>query len=79
MNNKIIMVTNEFGGRTALYLNDKLVVDNNPMPLFEVTETMTNNQPFDFEEVEVSGEWIDEVGRYPELFSTIPKDVFTDN
>lgn len=74
--NKIILLRNEFDGRTALYLNDNLVVQNNPMPIFEVTETMTLNQPFEFQELEVSGEWIDEVGWYPEKFSAIPKEVF---
>ena len=74
--NKIILVTNDFGGRTALYLNDNLVIQNNPMPMFEVTETMTLNQPFEFEELEVSGSWLDEVGRYPNKCSEIPKEIF---
>lgn len=74
--NKIILVTNDFGGRTALYLNDNLVIQNNPMPMFEVTETMTFNQPFEFEELEVSGNWLEEVGLYPNKCSEIPEDAF---
>ncbi len=76
--NKIIFLRNSFGGRSALYLNDKLVVQNNPMPIFEVAETMHNNQPFSYEELEVDGEWIDEVGCYPNKFSDIPANVFSE-
>jgi hypothetical protein len=76
-NNKIIMVSNDYGGRTALYLNGILVVQNNPMPIFEVTETMTQNQPFDFEDLEVAGEWLEKEGRYPEKFEDIPAESFT--
>jgi hypothetical protein len=77
MTNKIVLVTNDFGGREALYLNGAIIIQNNPMPRFEVTETMTNNQPFDFKEVEVSGDWLDNVNRYPEKLEDIPADVFT--
>lgn len=78
MKNKIVLVTNDFGGREALYLNGVLVIQNNPMPRFEITETMTNNQPFEFQEVEVSGQWLDDLNKYPEKLEYIPKDVFTD-
>lgn len=78
MKNKIVLVTNDFGGREALYLNGVLVIQNNPMPRFEVTDTMTNHQPFEFQEVEVSGDWLDDVSRYPEKFEDIPVDVFTE-
>lgn len=77
MLNKIVLVTNDFGGREALYLNGAIVVQNNPMPRFEVTETMTNHQPFEFKEVEVSGQWLDDVNRYPEKLEDIPENVFT--
>lgn len=76
MTNKITIVSNDAGGREALYLNGKLVVQNNPMPRFEVTETMTNNQPFEFDELEVSAEWLDDVAFYPEKLSDIPEEVF---
>lgn len=75
--NKIVLVSNDFGGREALYLNGAIVIQNNPMPRFEVTDTMTNNQPFEFKEVEVSGNWLDNVNRYPEKLEEIPADVFT--
>lgn len=75
--NKIVLVSNDFGGREALYLNGAIVIQNNPMPRFEVTDTMTNNQPFEFKEVEVSGDWLDNVNRYPEKLEEIPADVFT--
>jgi hypothetical protein len=78
MKNKIVLVSNDYGGREALYLNGKLVIQNNPMPRFEVTGTMTNYQPFDFQEIEVSGKWLDDVNKYPENLEDIPKDVFTD-
>lgn len=74
--NKIILVTNDAGGHEALYLNDNIVVQNNPMPRFELTDTMTLNQPFDFEELEVDANWLDEVSRYPDKFSEIPEKVF---
>lgn len=77
MTNKIVLVTNDFGGREALYLNGSIVIQNNPMPRFEVTETLTNNQPFDFEDIEVCGEWLEKVGRYPESFEDIPVESFT--
>jgi len=78
MKNKIAIVSNDFGGREALYLNGVLVIQNNPMPRFEVTETMTANQPFEFKELEVSGDWLDDVGRYPQKLEDIPADVFTE-
>lgn len=78
MLNKIVLVTNDFGGREALYLNGTIVVQNNPMPRFEVTDTMTKNQPFEFAEVEVSGDWLDGVRKYPDELEDIPDNVFTD-
>lgn len=78
MPNKIVLVSNDFGGSEALYLNGVIVIQNNPMPRFEVTDTMTKNQPFEFAEVEVSGDWLDGVGKYPDKLEDIPANVFTD-
>jgi len=75
--NKIVIFSNEFGGREALYLNGHIVIQNNPLPRFEVTETMTDNQPFEFVELEVSGEWLDHVGKYPEQLKDIPANRYT--
>lgn len=75
--NKIVIVSNEDGGREALYLNGHLVIQNNPLPRFEVTETMTENQPFEFSELEVSGDWMEDVGKYPDRIVDIPSDVYT--
>lgn len=76
--NNIVLVVNSFGGREALYLNGKLVIQNNPMPRFEITQTMTDNQPFSFKELEVCGEWLDSKRVYPDEFKDIPDGVFTD-
>ena len=76
MTNKITLVTNTSGELEALYLNGSLVIQNNSIPRFELVDTMTNNQPFEFNEVEVSAEWICDQDNYPKKLSDIPAGVY---
>lgn len=77
--NKIILVTNEDGDYEALYLNGKIIVQGSSVPRFELTDTMSKNQPYEYETHEVTADWIEDFGgNYPDSLLDIPQDAYTD-
>ncbi len=65
---KITLVVADHGDYRGLFLNGKLVYEDSHLELGNALDALG----IEFEEKEVDGDWLDNLGRFPENLSEVP-------
>ena len=73
---KLTYVTNEYGEWCGVYIDGKLDTEGHSIPVYEWLDYIKMRGITEVEELEVSGEWMEDVGSFPQLFDDIPKEKF---
>ncbi len=73
----LIIVNSSHGDWTGLYLDNQLWHENHSISQHDWAEIINNHHLDTVTIKEVDGQWLEELGSFPRLFTEIPTDKFT--
>lgn len=76
MTNKVTIVNSTDGDWSGLFVNGKISFQSHSLPKHEMLDILSKNQPFEYEELEVDGDWLADIGQFSENLSDIPEEAF---
>lgn len=73
---KITIVKSTDGDWSGLFINGIISFQSHNIPEHEILETLFKSQPFEYETLEVDGDWLGDIGQFSANLSDIPDDAF---
>lgn len=65
-------VSSSNGDWCGIYIDNKLLTQEHSIPVHEWLDIVENQSIFTAQSLEVSGDWLEEGGSFPQSFSDIP-------
>lgn len=71
---KLVYVSSTHGDWSGIYVDNQLDYEGHSIPVWGWLNYIKMQEITEVEEYEVSGEWMEDLGSFPQLFDDIPKE-----